>query len=500
MSTAPEAEIHAVVEPPVPTEAAVCLSTAKPKPPLTEEEWANLEKPKVLIIGAGIGGLMLGNFLEKGGIPYAIYERAKEVKPLGSVMALGSTFGPLFQQIGILDDFKAIGKPNTGLQFLDEDLNPLFLMDFSSRPRNCGAEHYLVARPDLYDLLLRQIPKEKIHMNKKVLNFMQNDDGVMIRCHDNQTHHGDILVGADGAYSAVRQHLYKELKSKNLLPASDDVPLPFSCVCLVGQTEVLDPEEFPELNLPYSKFNTILGRNQFSWVRATTKQNTVCWIVTQFLTKESSKQNDAFRNSEWGPEAAEAMCNEVRHFKMPGGKDGKVMTVGDYIDRTPKHLISKVTLEEKVFQTWYGGRTVLIGDACHKLNPAGGAGAVTTIQDAATLANWICTLQSKKASEIEDSFKEYHAERYPLVKAAYESSKIFNHVGGKMASARPQLSFLPLVKDTGLAKPMPQASLDKTLEIIRKRAEAEKTEAASAKATATIDNIAVVPASATVAV
>lgn len=57
---------------------------------------------------------------------------------------------------------------------------------------------------------------------------------------------------------------------------------------------------------------------------------------------------------------------------------------------------------------------------------------MTAIQDAATLANWICTLQSKKASEIEDSFKEYHAERYPLVKAAYESSKIFNYVGGKV--------------------------------------------------------------------
>lgn len=82
-----EAKIHAVVEPPVPTEAAVYLSTAKPKPPLTEEEWANLEKPKVLIVGAGIGGLMLGNFLEKGGIPYAIYERAKEVKPLGRPFA-----------------------------------------------------------------------------------------------------------------------------------------------------------------------------------------------------------------------------------------------------------------------------------------------------------------------------------------------------------------------------------------------------------------------------
>lgn len=127
-----------------------------------------------------------------------------------------------------------------------------------------GANEYLVARPELYNILLRQIPKEKIQMSKKVLSFMQNEDGVMIRCADNQTHHGDILVGADGAHSAVRQHLYKELKQKKKLPSSDDVPLPFNCVCLVGQTEVMDPEEFPDLNLPHSKFNTVLGSNDFS--------------------------------------------------------------------------------------------------------------------------------------------------------------------------------------------------------------------------------------------
>ena len=71
----------------------------------------------------------------------------------------------------------------------------------------------------------------------------------------------------------------------------------------------------------------------------------------------------------------------------------------------------------------------------------------------------------------------------------------------KASGTRPQLSFLPLVKDTGLAKPAPQASLEKTLEIIKKRAEAEKTEAASAKVSVAIDNSAVVvPANATVAV
>lgn len=85
-------------------------------------------------------------------------------------------------------------------------------------------------------------------------------------------------------------------------------------------------------------------------------------MVIHFLDKESSKKNDSFRSSEWGPEAAEAMCKEVRDFKVPSGKKGTTMTMGDLIDKTPKNLISKVMLEEKVFDTWYGGRTVLLGD------------------------------------------------------------------------------------------------------------------------------------------
>lgn len=41
------------------------------------------EPPKVLIAGAGLAGLLLGNILERAGIPYVILERAQEIKPLG---------------------------------------------------------------------------------------------------------------------------------------------------------------------------------------------------------------------------------------------------------------------------------------------------------------------------------------------------------------------------------------------------------------------------------
>lgn len=81
----------------------------------------------------------------------------------------------------------------------------------------------------------------------------------------------------------------------------------------------------------------------------------------QFLDDESSKENDAFRNSEWGPEAAQAMCEQVRDFPVISGST-KGVTIGDLIDWSPKDMISKVMLEEKVFETWFDCRTVLIGD------------------------------------------------------------------------------------------------------------------------------------------
>ena len=96
-------------------------------------------------------------------------------------------------------------------------------------------------------------------MGKKVLSMIQSENGALIRCSDSTTYEGDILVGADGAYSAVRQQLFKNLKKEGTLPKSDDVSLPFSSVCLVGQTTVLDPEDFPDLKSKFCEYYSILG-------------------------------------------------------------------------------------------------------------------------------------------------------------------------------------------------------------------------------------------------
>ncbi|KAI1314762.1 hypothetical protein EDD11_001731 [Mortierella claussenii] len=438
--------------------------------------------------------------LEKAGVPYQLFDRMREVKPLGSVLWVGPNIAPLFRQLGIFDDLVAVSKEGQTSDTYNEDRQRDFSVNNKLALPMGGSSTYYVTRSALYNLLLRQVPAEKVHLGKRLLSFQQNELGVRVQFADSSIAHGDILVGADGAYSGVRQNLYSQLKKKEMLPASDDCALPFSCVCLVGQTKPLDPTKYPELLEHHCRSSLIIGKEKpYMWATASMNNNIYCWTVIQFLDEETSKENDSFRNSEWGPEAAETMAKEVRDFPIPCGVKND-QTLGDLIDQTP--YVSKVMLEEKVFDTWYSGRTVLLGDACHKIHPASGLGAVNAFHDAAALANWLSVMRSTSLEETEEIFKEYKAERYSSAIAAFNTGKAVTAVLGtdwkaktarmltrtmpnflykislrSAMSQRPQVSFLPLVKDEGSLPPRHQPSLEKTLAIHKAYAEADSGQA-----------------------
>ena len=90
--------------------------------------------------------------------------------------------------------------------------------------------------------------------------MMQNKEGVMIRCADGTTYHGDILVGAGGAHSGVRKGLYQTLQQQNLLPPSDATELSKGFLAMVGTTDPMDPEQYPFLKSQASTFNQVIGR------------------------------------------------------------------------------------------------------------------------------------------------------------------------------------------------------------------------------------------------
>ncbi|KAK3845563.1 MAG: hypothetical protein J3R72DRAFT_521133 [Linnemannia gamsii] len=389
------------------------------------------DKPTVLIVGAGLGGLMLAILLEKSGVPYTVFERATTVKPLGSAMSIGPTLLPLFQQLGFYDEFVTIGKYLAELSDYKETsqgLRPLPPMNMRPVEVLAGYPYYIVSRPKLYELILKQVPAHKIRFGCRVLNITEEDDKVIVHVSNGDTVEGDIVVGADGAYSAVRQRIYQQMMAKGELPISDQEELPFSTTCLVGQTKVLDPKEFAEVALNDCHFSTSLGGDKpFSWHTFNTMQGTICWGVLQHLDSKTSKAatEQRFRennNAEWGDHPAQTMCDETRNFPVPI-MGGKIRTLGDLFDLTPKEYITKVMLEEKVFDTWHYRRCILLGDACHKLNPAGGHGAVTAMHDAIALANLLYAMPTKTSSDITKIFEEYRQERFIAATGSYKYSK-----------------------------------------------------------------------------
>lgn len=133
--------------------------------------------------------------------------------------------------------------------------------------RRTGYERLVFPRPELYDLLLAKIPAEKIHLSKKVVAMIQDEDAVAVRCQDKSVYVADILVGADGAYSGVRQSLYSRLEKEKLLPECDKRSLNKGYFCLVGTTDRLDPVRFPQLREVYSDASCMISDNSPHSVR-----------------------------------------------------------------------------------------------------------------------------------------------------------------------------------------------------------------------------------------
>ncbi|KAG0272937.1 hypothetical protein BGZ95_011269 [Linnemannia exigua] len=399
---------------------------------------AAVETIRVLIIGAGIAGLTLGILLERANIQYEILEKHPYHNPLGksthcpaawSAICLEPSVQPLFRQLGLMDDIHRLSKPFGAMVFREGNLdiigtfNAQTPLDINDR---YGGYNRIIARRDLCALLAAQIPKDKIKFGKRVLEIRQNSGEVILRCADNSVHHGDILVGADGAYSAVRQGLYAELFNKGELPKTDNAPMGYLYDCLVGVTDPMDPIKHPDLAGKFSEFQTILAKdaNCSYWCIPLT-ENRYSWMVVKFHNKGKKYSEDQiFKHSGWGAEAAEVMSYEYREFITAYGCE-----LGELMDNTPKGSMAKVMLEEKFYKTWYKGRVVLTGDAVHKVLPFGGQGANQCIHDVLCLTNLLVSLKSNTVSDIEEIFEAYYKARSPIGRTVVQMS---NRVGNLM--------------------------------------------------------------------
>ncbi|KAG0072380.1 hypothetical protein BGZ89_006654 [Linnemannia elongata] len=413
--------------------------------------------PRVIIVGAGLGGLMLAILLDKMGVPYHIFERASKVKPLGALMSVNGNILALFDQLGMLEDIMNVSLVSLNSSLYTEKLEKITEIDVRTHYEYTGYKFLMFPRPDLYAVLLNKIPPERISFGKRVLLTKRQSSGVQIVCSDNTCYEGDIIVGADGAYSAVRHNMFREMREQQeqevhyfggssiVIPPSDTKDFAIPYLCMVGTTKSMNPHKYPVLRHPNTQLHHVIGESTpYSWTVITVPRNRFCWSVTMQVKDQAEAKEQRFMNSEWGPEANENLIEIVRDFPVTFGG-----TLGEIIDSTPKNGISKVMLEEKLFETWYHGGIVLIGD-----------GAMNAMQDAVILANCIYDLEDLRPESLTAAFQDYKEQRYSHAKKQFFNSRLNAKLSSgqfsKDAAYRPQCTFLPRVPDKGTIPSLPQ--------------------------------------------
>ncbi|KAF9141300.1 hypothetical protein BGX30_005148 [Mortierella sp. GBA39] len=363
---------------------------------------STMSKLHVLIVGAGPAGLFFAILMERAGISYEVFEKAKELRPMGSSMTLNVVMH-LWEQLGLRDELWAISKPFAAINIRGQDMS--CKGSFQSRLPGVdikglfGEDTPILARPDLIKLLLSRIPKEKIHYNKRITRIKETSKQATIFCQDDTSYSGTLIVGADGAYSSVRRHMYARMEEEGTLPEVDSVPLSYNYDCVVGVTEPLDPVQYPIVESKYCEFEICLGKDiPFTWWYMPLEGNRVGYMITEDVRDQGTREERAAKAADWSPTAAQEMCDRVRDLSCPYGG-----TLGDIFDKTPKGVISKVLLEEKCL-------------------PFGGQGATMAMQSAVALANAIYEELPTSQTELDRAFKRYFEERKHAGQAAVFAS------------------------------------------------------------------------------
>jgi len=151
----------------------------------------------------------------------------------------------------------------------------------------------MFARPELYKLLLRQIPPERISMNKRILQVKEVDNKVRIECSDNTYFEGDILVGADGVYSAVRQNIYRDMTKEGILPKEDGENLKAAYTCMVGVTNRLETDRYPQLKDDFVHFATVQGGANYTVRVFCSQKKQTCFHCCNQQVESATQQASA---------------------------------------------------------------------------------------------------------------------------------------------------------------------------------------------------------------
>jgi 2-polyprenyl-6-methoxyphenol hydroxylase-like FAD-dependent oxidoreductase len=340
---------------------------------------------KAIVIGAGIGGLSAAIALRSAGIETLVFERARELKEIGAGLSLTANATKALNGLGLTDALRGIGAPIGVAEIRTWRGEVLSRIPAWQLDEKVGARSAAVHRADLQGALLRELGDEAVRLGAACRGFEQEGEGVRAFFDDGTEERADLLVGADGLRSTIRQGLL-----------GDGDPR------YAGYTAwraVVAPED--EL-VPADEAWEVWGRG-VRFVCTQIGRGRVYWAVSK-----NAPEGEHDVSSGAAKDALLELCA------------GWLEPVEDLIAATEKAAILRTDIYDRdpVRKRWGKGRVTLLGDAAHPMTPDLGQGACQAIEDAVALVRCL-----KERENIEAALSLYEAWRTRRTAALVRGSR-----------------------------------------------------------------------------
>lgn len=162
---------------------------------------------KVVIIGAGIGGLTAGLALRRMGYAVEIYDKASELRPAGAGISLWSNGVKVLNWLGLGDAIAAIGGRMERMEYRSHTNELLSHIDLNPLIAQVGQRPYPVSRTDLQRILLNAFGEENVRLKSKCVAVEQDAERVTAIFEDGHRTTADLLIAADGIHSILRSYV-----------------------------------------------------------------------------------------------------------------------------------------------------------------------------------------------------------------------------------------------------------------------------------------------------
>ncbi|MDE1497134.1 FAD-dependent monooxygenase [Xenorhabdus bovienii] len=347
------------------------------------------KNPTALIVGTGVGGLSAAIALKNIGWSAQLFEKSDSLRTSGSGLSVMSNASSAMQKLlGIDLDLKSYGAEIQNFEIRHKSgllLKRLPMQEISNQQ---GTPCVCISREKLQQSLLDQLGDTNIAFGKRAVDYVETADGIQLNFDDGTVYHGDILVGADGFHSSIRE----AIQTKSIIQEA-------GYICWLALVKYSHPQITQGYVVHYWGSGKRIGIIDIG-------NGWMYWWGTANMPPHKIKS--------W-----QGTNKDITEF-YTGWPD----IVHDIILSTDSSSIITVDAKDRTFpETWTKGRVTLLGDAAHPMLTSLGQGAGLSIEDAAVLGYLL-----KNTDDYKKALKKYEAIRQPRARAIVNASRALSEI------------------------------------------------------------------------